>query len=152
VKIFGRWTCLYRAIDQYRQVIDVLLSQRRDLAAARRFFRRVLTRHRPGRDHKGPSRGLCASSRRADSFGSGRAAARRVGGHQTRVGAFIRDLDRGPRHRLCAVFGELATVIWATFISVGVCSHARPSASAASALEDRISRFASRVTKPQRVC
>jgi transposase-like protein len=29
---------LYRAIDQHGQVIDVLLSDRRDLAAARRFF------------------------------------------------------------------------------------------------------------------
>ncbi len=45
VKVAGRRTCLYRAIDQYGQVIGVLLSARRDLAAARRFFRRAL---RPG--------------------------------------------------------------------------------------------------------
>jgi IS6 family transposase len=38
VKVAGRWTYLYRAIGQHGQVIDVLLSQRRDLAAARRFF------------------------------------------------------------------------------------------------------------------
>ena len=42
VKVAGRWTYLYRAIDQYGQVIDVLLSERRDLAAARRFFTRAL--------------------------------------------------------------------------------------------------------------
>ena len=42
VKVAGRWTHLYRAIDQHGQVIDVLLSQRRDLAAARRFFTRAL--------------------------------------------------------------------------------------------------------------
>src|ERR1039457_5264671 len=42
VKVAGRWTYLYRAIDQHGQVIDVLLSQRRDLAAARRFFARAL--------------------------------------------------------------------------------------------------------------
>jgi transposase-like protein len=42
VKVSGRWAYLYRAIDQYGQVIDVLLSERRDLAAARRFFRRAL--------------------------------------------------------------------------------------------------------------
>ena len=35
VKVAGRWTYLYRAIDQHGQVIDVLLSRRRDLAAAR---------------------------------------------------------------------------------------------------------------------
>jgi transposase, IS6 family len=42
VKVAGRWTYLYRAIDQHGQVIDVLVSQRRDLAAARRFFTRAL--------------------------------------------------------------------------------------------------------------
>jgi transposase, IS6 family len=42
VKVAGGWTYLYRAIDQHGQVIDVLLSQRRDLAAARRFFTRAL--------------------------------------------------------------------------------------------------------------
>jgi transposase-like protein len=42
VKVAGRWTYLYRAADQHGQVIDVLLSVRRDLAAARRFFTRAL--------------------------------------------------------------------------------------------------------------
>ena len=42
VKVAGTWTYLYRAVDQYGQVIDVLLSTRRDLAAARRFFIRAL--------------------------------------------------------------------------------------------------------------
>ena len=41
VKVAGAWTYLYRAVDQYGQVIDVLLSGRRDLAAARRFFTRA---------------------------------------------------------------------------------------------------------------
>ena len=42
VKVVGHWAYLYRAVDQYGQVIDVLLSVRRDLAAARRFFSRAL--------------------------------------------------------------------------------------------------------------
>jgi transposase, IS6 family len=42
VKIAGRWRYLYRAVDQYGQVIDVLLSEQRDTAAARRFFTRAL--------------------------------------------------------------------------------------------------------------
>jgi transposase, IS6 family len=42
VKVAGRWTYLYRALDQHGQVIDVLLSTRRDGAAARRFFTRAL--------------------------------------------------------------------------------------------------------------
>ncbi len=43
VRISGRWTYLYRAVDQYGQVIDVYLSTRRDLHAARAFFTRALS-------------------------------------------------------------------------------------------------------------
>jgi IS6 family transposase len=42
VKVAGQWTYLYRAIDQHGQVIDVWLSRRRDLTAARVFFARAL--------------------------------------------------------------------------------------------------------------
>src|SRR5712691_12623364 len=42
LKVGGKWAYLYRAVDQHGQVIDVLLSTRRDLAAARRFFTRAL--------------------------------------------------------------------------------------------------------------
>jgi transposase-like protein len=42
VKVNGVWRYVYRAIDQYGQVIDVLASARRDAGAARRFFRRAL--------------------------------------------------------------------------------------------------------------
>jgi IS6 family transposase len=42
VKFAGRWTYLYRAVDQHGQVIDVLVSYRRDAAVARRFFGRAL--------------------------------------------------------------------------------------------------------------
>jgi IS6 family transposase len=42
VTVAGRWTYLYRAVDQHGQVIDVLVSRRRDAAAARSFFARAL--------------------------------------------------------------------------------------------------------------
>jgi IS6 family transposase len=42
VMVCGRWTYLYRAVDQRGQVIDVLVSARRDRAAARAFFARAL--------------------------------------------------------------------------------------------------------------
>jgi transposase, IS6 family len=42
VKVSGRWVYLYRAIDQFGQVIDVMVSPKRDLAATRRFFTRAL--------------------------------------------------------------------------------------------------------------
>ena len=42
VKVNGRWVYLYRAIDQYGLVIDVLVSRKRDLATAGEFFTRAL--------------------------------------------------------------------------------------------------------------
>jgi transposase-like protein len=42
VKVNGVWRYVYRAIDQYGQVIDVLVAARRDADAARRFFRRAI--------------------------------------------------------------------------------------------------------------
>jgi len=48
VKVAGQWSYLYRAADQHGQVIDVLLSVRRDLAGARRFFSRDEGWHDPG--------------------------------------------------------------------------------------------------------
>jgi IS6 family transposase len=41
-RVAGHWTYLYRAVDQHGQVIDVLVSTRRDAAAARVFFTRAL--------------------------------------------------------------------------------------------------------------
>lgn len=43
VKVNGVWRYVYRAVDQHGQVIDVLVSPRRDAAAARRFFHRAPT-------------------------------------------------------------------------------------------------------------
>jgi transposase-like protein len=42
VKVAGRWRHVYRAIDQFGQVIDVFVSPRRDSTAARRFFERAI--------------------------------------------------------------------------------------------------------------
>jgi len=42
VKVAGRWRYVYRAIDQFSQVIDVFVSPRRDVKAARRFFERAI--------------------------------------------------------------------------------------------------------------
>jgi transposase-like protein len=37
VKVAGRWRYVYRAIDQFGQVIDVFVSTHREVEAARRF-------------------------------------------------------------------------------------------------------------------
>jgi transposase-like protein len=49
VKVAGRWRYVYRAIDQFGQVIDVFLCARRDADAASRFFQQAIgsTRVRP---------------------------------------------------------------------------------------------------------
>jgi transposase, IS6 family len=46
VKVGGTWRYLFRAIDQFGQVIDVFLSPRRGAKAARRFFERAIDRTR----------------------------------------------------------------------------------------------------------
>jgi transposase-like protein len=43
VKVAGRWRYVYRAIDQFGHVTDVLVSARRDATAARRFFQRAIS-------------------------------------------------------------------------------------------------------------
>jgi transposase, IS6 family len=42
VKVAGRWRYVYRAIDQFGQVIDIFVSPRRDTKAAHRFFERAI--------------------------------------------------------------------------------------------------------------
>jgi putative transposase len=39
IRVRGRWCYLYRAIDRDGALVEVMLSERRDLAAAKRFFR-----------------------------------------------------------------------------------------------------------------
>jgi transposase-like protein len=46
LKVGGTWRYLFRAIDQFGQVIDVYLSPRRDANAARRFFAQAIGRTR----------------------------------------------------------------------------------------------------------
>ena len=49
MKVAGRWRYVYRAIDQFGQVIDVFVSTRRNATAAHRFFERTIgtTKVRP---------------------------------------------------------------------------------------------------------
>jgi len=45
VKVAGIWRYVYRAVDQHGQVIDVYVSKRRNLGAARVFFESVISAH-----------------------------------------------------------------------------------------------------------
>ena len=43
LKVSGRWCYLYRAMDKQGQLIDSMLSAKRDMATAQRFFRSAQT-------------------------------------------------------------------------------------------------------------
>src|ERR1700758_2061873 len=45
LKIKGQWIYLYRAVDKASRTVDFLLSRRRDMAAAKRFFSRATKKH-----------------------------------------------------------------------------------------------------------
>ena len=45
VSIGGRWTYLWRAIDQEGEVLDILIQAKRDKKAARKLMRKLLKKH-----------------------------------------------------------------------------------------------------------
>jgi IS6 family transposase len=45
VKVAGTWRYVYRAVDEHGKVIDVFVSPRHNIAAARRFFTAVVIAH-----------------------------------------------------------------------------------------------------------
>lgn len=45
IKVKGRWCYLYRAVDRDGQTLDFMLAERRDLTAARRFFKQAIETH-----------------------------------------------------------------------------------------------------------
>jgi transposase-like protein len=42
IKVKGRWTYLYRAVDKVGRTIDFYLSEKRDVNAAKHFFRKAM--------------------------------------------------------------------------------------------------------------
>jgi len=42
IKVKGKWTYLYRAVDKQGLTVDFLLSEHRDIAAAKRFFEKAI--------------------------------------------------------------------------------------------------------------
>ena len=42
IRVKGKWTYLYRAVDKQGKTVDFLLSEDRDKAAAKRFFKKAI--------------------------------------------------------------------------------------------------------------
>jgi transposase-like protein len=47
IKVRGEWKYLYRAVDKQGNTVDFLLSEQRDIAAAKRFFTRASEKQGP---------------------------------------------------------------------------------------------------------
>ena len=45
IRVRGRWTYLYRAVDKQGLTVDFWLSEHRDIAAAKQFFTHAIQRH-----------------------------------------------------------------------------------------------------------
>jgi transposase-like protein len=69
VKVNGVWWYVYRAVDQHGQVIDVFVSNRGDIASARRFSTTALAAHRAGGGHHRPGTGPGERDRGVDPGG-----------------------------------------------------------------------------------
>ena len=78
VKIKGRWVYLHRAVDKAGKTVDFLLRAKRDVAAAKAFFRRAFKSQ--GLPRKITLDGYQASHRAAREL-----LARRRGGARTRI-------------------------------------------------------------------
>jgi transposase-like protein len=70
IRIRGEWRYLYRAIDKHGEAVDFLLTARRDLGAAKGFFRKMLkdgpllSPDRIGTDGAGTYPGAIAAARK----------------------------------------------------------------------------------------
>ena len=117
VRVNGVWRHVYRAIDQHDQVIDVLVSPRRDAQAARRFFGRALrTREEAGGAQSSPVSSrrcrrhvddVCRGVRRCPTFPARRPAPCHGAGWPVTDGrggssATAGRPSRGPRRASCA--------------------------------------------------
>jgi transposase-like protein len=117
-KVNGGWRYVYRAIDQYGQVIDVLVCARRDAATARRFFLPKAWHHVERHAHNPIEADHSQLEHRAQIDARATDGSDCTGDH--RGHGFIQNVRRGHyqlavdvcgHERLAATFAELARAI-----------------------------------------
>jgi transposase-like protein len=89
IKVKGQWVYLYRAVDKQGRTVDFLLSKRRDVAAAKRFFSRAAKQH--GAPRVITLDGYAASHRAVDKLKTSGILPRRV---QVRSCKYLNKRDR----------------------------------------------------------
>jgi transposase-like protein len=89
IKVRGQWVYLYRAVDKEGRTVDFLLSRRRDVAAAKRFFSRAAKQH--GAPRVITLDGYAASHRAVDKLKTSGTLPRRV---QVRSCKYLNKRDR----------------------------------------------------------
>jgi transposase InsO family protein len=103
VKVAGRWRYVYRAIDQFGQVIDVLVSARRDVKAVCQ---------QPHRGQPRPSQGEAGSDARAQAEPQRQGRDRRPRLDPERSSrAYELAVEEPVTRRVAVAFDELALVI-----------------------------------------
>jgi transposase-like protein len=91
IKVRGQWVYLYRAVDREGRTVDCRLSRRRDVAAAKAFFRKAMRRQgsppRTNRHSGVPARASSVIHRSPDSMIWGPHDRQALRAHERAVGA-----------------------------------------------------------------
>jgi transposase-like protein len=95
IKVKGQWVYLYRAVDKQGRTVDFLLSKRRDVAAAKRFFSRAAKQH--GAPRVITLDGYAASHRAVDKLKNSGILPRRV---QVRSCAYLNNVIEQDHRRI----------------------------------------------------
>ena len=103
IKVKGRWTYLYRAVDKLGQTVDFLLSERRDVAAAKRFFSKAMKKH--GTPRVITLDVYAASHRAITELKSVGTIARRVGIRSSKYLNNVMEQDRRIKQRVRPMLG-----------------------------------------------
>ena len=103
IKVNGRWCYLYRAIDRSGALVDVRLSEKRDMAAAKAFFRsaKAVTGVTPARVTTDGHDSYPRAIRTEDTVG--RMVVTGKVDFKSKVVSAMRSLQKNPR-KICAFF------------------------------------------------